>query len=251
MGIRTFLASAVVLLCAACSSGPADHAASSAAAVGGFPGCSGLYNTNAEPDRRVLRDRLRVLLESVLHRPGRHVRLRLVHPERLRRGRLLERPEQRGLPAGGQLVLGRRSELRLRRAPAGHQPGQRQVGRRDGARQRTVVHGRERRELLGAGRLVPDHHVPLRLGGGLGRPRAASTPRSWARRRPSARPAASPLRPLPRRPPTTPGHRRTTRERAAQNPATTHRAGTTRAAACPARPTETATPAATARARSA
>ena len=49
MGIRTFLASAVVLLCAACSSGPADHAASSAAAVGGFPGCSGLYNKKPSP----------------------------------------------------------------------------------------------------------------------------------------------------------------------------------------------------------
>jgi hypothetical protein len=49
MRIRTLVASALVLLATACSSGPTDHAASSAAAVGGFPGCSGLYNKNPSP----------------------------------------------------------------------------------------------------------------------------------------------------------------------------------------------------------
>lgn len=49
MRIRTPLASAALLLAAACSSAPGDPAASSASAVGGFPGCSGIFNTNPSP----------------------------------------------------------------------------------------------------------------------------------------------------------------------------------------------------------
>src|ERR1700757_2722939 len=52
MRIRSALASALVLVAAACSSGPTDHAApsaTSAAAVGGFPGCTGLFNKEPSP----------------------------------------------------------------------------------------------------------------------------------------------------------------------------------------------------------
>jgi hypothetical protein len=52
MRIGTGLAAVGLLLVAACSSnagGLAGPSASSASAVGGFPGCSGLYNTNASP----------------------------------------------------------------------------------------------------------------------------------------------------------------------------------------------------------
>ncbi|HEY8087302.1 MAG TPA: hypothetical protein VIF09_05645 [Polyangiaceae bacterium] len=49
MRIGIGLAGIGLLLVAACSSSPGDVSASSASAVGGFPGCSGLYNTNPSP----------------------------------------------------------------------------------------------------------------------------------------------------------------------------------------------------------
>jgi hypothetical protein len=49
MRIATGLAALGLLLVAACSSAPGDVSASTASAVGGFPGCSGLYNTNPSP----------------------------------------------------------------------------------------------------------------------------------------------------------------------------------------------------------
>jgi hypothetical protein len=52
MRIGTGLAAVGLLLAAACSSsagGLAGLSASTSSAVGGFPGCSGLYNTNASP----------------------------------------------------------------------------------------------------------------------------------------------------------------------------------------------------------
>jgi hypothetical protein len=49
MRLGTSLVAAGFLLLAACSSGPEDHASASSAAVSGFPGCSGLFNTNPSP----------------------------------------------------------------------------------------------------------------------------------------------------------------------------------------------------------
>jgi hypothetical protein len=49
MRLHTPLASAIILLASACSSGPTGPVATTAAAVGGFPGCSGVFNTNPSP----------------------------------------------------------------------------------------------------------------------------------------------------------------------------------------------------------
>jgi hypothetical protein len=49
MRIASGLAALGLLLVAACSSSPGDDSASSASAVGGFPGCTGLYNTHPSP----------------------------------------------------------------------------------------------------------------------------------------------------------------------------------------------------------
>jgi hypothetical protein len=49
MKTRTGVAAAVVLLLAACSASPTDPQAKARSAVGGFPGCSGLFNTNPSP----------------------------------------------------------------------------------------------------------------------------------------------------------------------------------------------------------
>lgn len=48
-GFVSGLVACGLLLLAACSSSPEGSAASSASAVGGFPGCSGLYNKNPSP----------------------------------------------------------------------------------------------------------------------------------------------------------------------------------------------------------
>jgi hypothetical protein len=49
MRVQTILASVCALLAAACSSSPTDKVTTSRAAVGGFSGCSGVFNTNASP----------------------------------------------------------------------------------------------------------------------------------------------------------------------------------------------------------
>jgi hypothetical protein len=49
MRILAPLASAAVLLAVACSSSSGDRTGSSASAVNGFPGCSGVFNTNPSP----------------------------------------------------------------------------------------------------------------------------------------------------------------------------------------------------------